>query len=116
MPHGTPTPKLIPEGTKLSGPTRKISMRCRVEFVRYSSFWLALKIASAIFPPSGSANVRPATTTTVSMPLLGVAARGRPRGGGGAVDVLGCEEAQVPAPARAAAEAPTTAPPGEVLV
>src|SRR3989442_3165722 len=75
MPHGTPTPNVIPAGTKLSGPTRKISTRWRVGLVRYSSFRLALKIASAILPPSGSANVRPATTTTVSTPLPWSAAR-----------------------------------------
>src|SRR2546421_10797636 len=106
MPHGTPPPNLIPEGTRRSGPTRKISTGCRVELVRYSSFWLALKIASAIFPPSGSANVRPATTTTVSMPLLGVAARAGPRGAVGVMTVLGCEKAQVRARGRAQAEAP----------
>src|SRR3989449_11573958 len=96
MPQGTPTPKVIPEDTNVLFATWKISTRWRVEFVRYSSFRLALKMASAILPPSGRANVRPATTTTVSIPLLGVAARAGPEKRGGAgVSVLVCEEPQL---------------------
>src|SRR5438128_11910172 len=75
MPHGTPTPKVMPDCTNVLFATWKISTRWRVGLVRYSSFWLALKIASAILPPSGSANVLPATTTTVSTPLCWTAAR-----------------------------------------
>src|SRR5437879_2881883 len=46
--------------------TWKISTRCWLGFVRYSSFRLALKIASAIFPPSGNDRVTPATRVIVS--------------------------------------------------
>src|SRR5882724_265693 len=104
MPQGTPTPNVIPEDTNVLFATWKISMRWRVEFVRYSSFRLALKIASAILPPNGSANVFPATTVTVSMPLLGVAARPGPEKRRGAVTtVLVCEKAQFRAVARSQA-------------
>src|ERR1700704_1049 len=103
MPHGTPTPNLIPEATNVLFATWKTSTRCRVGLVRYSSFRLALKMASAILPPSGSANVRPATTTTVSTPLLGVAARAGPRGAEGVITVLVCENAQFRAVARSQA-------------
>src|SRR3989441_5778009 len=66
MPQGTPTPKVMGFATKLLFATWKISTRCRLGFVRYSSFRLALKIASAIFPPSGNDRVTPATRVTVS--------------------------------------------------
>src|SRR5256885_13114380 len=100
MPQGTPTPKVMGFATKLLFATWKISTRWRVGFVRYSSFRLALKIASAILPPSGSANVRPATTTTVSTPLDGVAPRAGARGAEGVITVLVCEKAQFLAVAR----------------
>ena len=66
MPHGTPTPKLMGFATKLLFATWKISTRWRLGFVRYSSFRLALKIASAILPPSGNDRVTPATRVIVS--------------------------------------------------
>src|SRR5712691_1724821 len=66
MPQGTPTPKLMGLATKLLFATWKISTRCRLGFVRYSSFRLALKIASAILPPSGNDRVTPATSVIVS--------------------------------------------------
>src|SRR5207247_7371914 len=66
MPHGTPTPKLMGFATKLLFATWKISTRWRLGFVRYSSFRLALKIASAILPPSGNDRVTPATRVLVS--------------------------------------------------
>ena len=91
MPHGTPTPKVMPDCTNVLFATWKISTRWRVGLVRYSSFWLALKIASAILPPSGSGNVRPATTTTVSMPPLGVGARAGARRAEDVMTVLDCE-------------------------
>src|SRR3989441_3201125 len=66
MPQGTPTPKVIGLATKLLLATWKISTRCRLGFVRYSSLRLALKIASAILPPSGNDRVTPATRVMVS--------------------------------------------------
>src|SRR2546427_3219355 len=66
MPQGTPTPKVIGLATKLLLATWKISTRCRLGFVRYSSLRLALKIASAILPPSGNDRVTPATRVIVS--------------------------------------------------
>src|SRR5438552_821072 len=66
MPQGTPTPKVMGLATKLLLATWKISTRCRLGFVRYSSFRLALKIASAILPPSGNDRVTPATRVIVS--------------------------------------------------
>src|SRR3989449_10951061 len=66
MPQGTPTPKVMGFATKLLFATWKISTRWRLGFVRYSSFRLALKIASAILPPSGNDRVTPATRVIVS--------------------------------------------------
>src|SRR5438132_13254581 len=66
MPQGTPTPKVMGFATKLLLATWKISTRWRLGFVRYSSFRLALKIASAILPPSGNDRVTPATRVIVS--------------------------------------------------
>src|SRR5207247_9429370 len=60
MPQGTPTPKVMGFATKLLFATWKISTRWRLGFVRYSSFRLALKIASAILPPSGNDRLTPA--------------------------------------------------------
>ncbi len=75
MPHGTGPAVRIPFGSNVLVARLKTSTRPSASFVRYSSRRLPLKMASAMWPPAGSGCVVPATTTIVSTPPLGVAAR-----------------------------------------